>query len=320
MGNSERRLRAEFHGSLVILALVAALPLVLTSVYWQGVVIVSLYYALQAMGWNLVTGYTGQMNLAPAAFAMVGAYGVGLLSHHWGISPWLGVPVGVAAAAGIGLVLGRIVLPLQGAYVALTTLSFAEILRLVIGNSYSVTRGDLGLNVPTVFDGRLPYYYLMLAVVVLVQIALYALMRSRMGLFLQAVRDDEVAAASRGVSIVWWKTLAFVVSSAICGLAGTLYAPFAGLISPELGLILNTGLVVSMVVIGGMGTMIGPIVGALLVYTAGEMLREVGDYHLIVFALLVIVFARFFRGGIWGLLQLGADRLPGRRETGAREG
>ncbi len=309
MGNSERRLRTEFIASLALLALVGLLPLGVTNLYWLGVLVVSLYYALQAIGWNLLTGYTGQMNLAPAAFAMVGAYGVGMLSYHFELPPWVGIPVGVAAAALIGLVLGRIVLRLHGAYVALTTLSFAEILRLVVGNSYSLTRGDLGLNVPVLLDGRLPNYYLMLGAVVVVQVGVYLLLRSRTGLFLQAIRDDEVAAASRGISVVWWKTLAFVLSAAICGLAGTLYAPFAGLISPELGLVLNTGLVISMVVIGGMGTLIGPIAGALLVYVATELLRDVGGYHMVIFALLVILIARFFREGLWGLVTLARARL-----------
>lgn len=314
MGNSEQRLRVEFLASLAVLALVALLPAVLTDHYWRGVVIVSLFFALQAMGWNVLTGYTGQMHLAPAAFAMVGAYGVGLLHYHFGLSLWLGVPVGVLAASAIGLFLGRIVLRLQGAYVALTTLAFAEVLRLVIGNSYELTRGDLGLSLPIAFEHRLAFYYLFVAAVLAVQAGLYLLMRSKVGLYLQAVRDDEIAAAARGIPVVTWKTFGFVVSAAICGFAGALYATFAGLISPEIGLILNTGLIISMVVIGGVATLIGPLVGALLVYTSTEMLRDFGGYHLIVFALLVILIARFFREGLWGLVRLGfARRAPERR-------
>lgn len=318
MGNSEQRLRLEFRVSLGVLALVALLPAVLASPYWLGVVIVSLFFALQAMGWNLLTGYTGQMNLAPAAFAMVGAYGVGLPYYHFGVPLWLGVPVGVAAAALIGLVLGRIVLRLQGAYVALTTLSFAEILRLIIGNSYDVTRGDLGLNLPVVFQHRLAYYYLFVGAVLAVQVGLYVLMRSKVGLYLQAVRDDETAAASRGIPVVTWKTFSFVVSAAICGLAGALYATFAGLISPEIGLILNTGLIISMVVIGGVATLIGPVVGALLVYASTEVLRDFGGYHLIIFALLVILIARFFREGLWGVVRLTLERRATARRAGNR--
>jgi branched-chain amino acid transport system permease protein len=124
------------------------------------------------------------------------------------------------------------------------------------------------------------------------------------GLFLQTIRDDEIAAASRGIPVVYWKTVAFSLSAAICGLAGTLYAHFARLVSPEIGLILQTGLVISMVVIGGIGTMSGPIIGAFLVYLISEALRDAGGYHLIIFALAVILFARFFRDGLWGLVRL----------------
>jgi len=116
-----------------------------------------------------------------------------------------------------------------------------------------------------------------------------------------AIRDDEIGAESRGIHVVRYKTLAFALSCAICGLAGSLYGTFSQLVSPELGLLLQTGLVISMVVIGGMGTLTGPIVGALLVYLSSEWLRTVGNIQLIVFAALVIVFARFFRAGLWGL-------------------
>jgi branched-chain amino acid transport system permease protein len=311
MGNSETRIRVEFWTSLGLLALVALAPLVVTNLYWQGVLVVCMYFAIQSVGWNLLTGYTGQMSLAPAAFAMVGAYGTGLLSYHLQAPPWIGVPSGVLAAFLIGCVLGRAALALRGPYLALTTLAFAEILRLVISNSYGFTRGDLGLNVPGIFDDRLADYYLMLGALVAVQIGVFLLLRSKYGLFLQAIRDDETAADSRGIPVVFWKTAAFALSAAICGLAGGLYAHFARLISPELGLIMQTGFVISMVVIGGIGTMSGPIIGAFLVYLLSEALREAGGYHLVVFALLVILVARFFRAGLWGLVRaLARGALP----------
>lgn len=302
--NSENRTRTEFFASLGFLVLVALAPLVVTNVYWLGVLIVCMYFAMQAIGWNLLTGYTGQMSLAPAAFAMVGAYGTGLMAYHLGSPPWVGIPVGVIAAFAIGVLLGRIALRLSAAYLALTTLAFAEILRLAISNSYDFTRGDLGLNVPGIGDSRLLYYYLMLAALTLVQVGVYLLLKSKYGLYLQAIRDDEVAASSRGIDVVHWKTIAFAVSAAICGLAGTLYAHFAQLVSPELGLVLQTGFVISMVVIGGIGTMSGPIIGAFLVYLVSELLRDAGGYHLIIFSLAVILFARFFRDGLWGLARL----------------
>ncbi len=301
MDSSARRTAVEFRLSLGLLALVAIAPLATDNPYWLGVLIVSMYFALLAAGWNLLAGYTGQFSMAPACFAMIGAYATGLLAYHWQITPSLGIPASIVAAGAIGAALGLIVLRLRGPYLALTTLSFAEIMRLVIGNSYGFTRGDLGLNVPGLLENRLAWYYVFLAVLLAAQGGLYLLLRSRAGLFLQAIRDDEVAAASRGVDVVLWKTVAFTLSTALSGLAGAMYAHFSQLVSPELGLISQTGLVICMVVIGGIGSLIGPLAGALLVYVSSEILREVGGIQLIVFALLVILIARFFREGLWGL-------------------
>ena len=309
---TNRRLRNEFLVSLVILVVVAALPAVVTNAYWQGVIVVSMYFAMLAIAWNILAGYTGQFSLAPAAFGMIGAYTTGLLSYYYGTGYALGIPAAVLVSGGIGLALGRVVLRLRGPYLALTTLSFAEIMRLVISNSIEITRGDLGLNVPGIFQGRLSYYYMMLLVLLLIQVALFYLLCSRAGLYLRAIRDDEIAAASRGVQIVYWKTFAFTLSAAICGLAGALYGHFAQFVSPELGLLSQTGVVISMVVIGGLGTMVGPLIGALLVYVASEFLRDFGNYQLVIFALLVIVFARFFRQGLWGILLTVFGKRPAR--------
>ncbi|HEY4997897.1 MAG TPA: branched-chain amino acid ABC transporter permease [Usitatibacter sp.] len=295
------RLRTDFRASLAVAAALAAVPLFVTSPYWLGILVVSIYFALLALGWNLLAGFTGQFSLAPAAFAMLGAYGTALLDYHWKVPLAIGIPAAIAATAFLGFLLGRIVLRLKGPYLALTTLSFAEIARVVIGNSHEFTRGDQGLNVPTLMESRVGYYYLFLAVLVAVLCGLYALMRGRAGRFWLAIRDDETGAASRGIDVVRYKTLAFALSCAVCGLAGSLYGTFSQLVSPELGLLLQTGLVISMVVIGGMGTLTGPLVGALLVYLSSEWLREVGNIQLIVFSFVVIVFARFLRTGLWGL-------------------
>ncbi|MBB5215915.1 branched-chain amino acid ABC transporter permease [Parapusillimonas granuli] len=297
------KLRNELWLSMLVLAVLAALPLVVHSNYWLGVLIVSMYFAMMSCGWNLLAGYTGQFSLAPAAFAMLGGYATGLFSHHLNAPLWVGLPMAIVIPGLIGLVLGRIVLRLSGAYLALTTLSFAEILRLVIYNSIDFTRGDQGLNVPSLTDSRLAYYYIFLAALVLAVAIVYYVLRRPAGRFLQAIRDDEIGAASRGIDVVRYKTLAFLISCAICGFAGGLYGTFARLVSPELGLIAQTGLVIAMVVIGGMGTLVGPLIGAMLVYTASEILRDVGGIQMIVFSLLVIVFARFFREGLWGLLR-----------------
>jgi branched-chain amino acid transport system permease protein len=289
--------------SFLVLAGLGLLPLAVQSEYWLGILITAVYFAMLAVSWNLLAGITGLFSMAPAAFAMVGAYTTGLLHHHWGWGPLVGVPAAVVVSALVGLALGRVTLRLRGAYLALTTLAFAEILRLVIANSIEITRGDLGLSVSGLFGGaKNPTFYLFLGILTAYQLMLVWLLRTRAGLYFRAIRDDELGAMGRGVDVVRYKTLAFTVSSAGCGLAGALFVHFLQLASPEMGLILQTGLVISMVVIGGMGTATGPLVGTVLVEVASEALRAVGVRHMLVFALVVILMGRFFRDGLVGLL------------------
>src|SRR5438045_2245521 len=145
-----------------LLCLVALLPLGVRDPYWLGVLILSMYFALISSGWNLLAGYTGQFSLAPATFAMLGAYTTGLACQYAGAPPWLGILAAVAASSAIGALLALVVMRLSGPYLALTTLSFAEIARLVIANSYNFTRGDLGLGVPGILQSRVAWYYLFL--------------------------------------------------------------------------------------------------------------------------------------------------------------
>lgn len=301
MGAPRRHFDSDLALSLALIAVLALLPLGLRSPYWLGVVIVAMYFALQSAGWNLLAGYTGQFSLAPAAFAMLGAYATAIPAFHWHWPLWIDLPLSAIVPAIVGVLLGGLVMRLSGAYLALTTLAFGEILRLVVRNSIDFTRGDLGLDVPNLLHSTIGNYYLFVGVLFAITVLLYWGLRTRAGLFLRAIRDDEIGAMSRGIAIVKWKTVAFALSCAICGFAGGLYGVFSGLIAPTLGLILETGLVISMVVIGGMGTLAGPIIGALLVYVSSEVLRDVGNVQMIVFATLVIIFARFFRDGLWGI-------------------
>ena len=306
------RLAFDVRAALACCALVAVLPAVVTGAYAQGIILVSVYFALLALAWNALAGYTGQFSLAPAAFAMIGGYTTALLDFYWHVPLALGIPAAVISSAVFGLALGKLVLNLSGPYLSLTTLAFAEIARVAIGNSHEFTRGDQGMHVATLTDNRLGYYYVFLAALVVVVVLLYAVLRGRLGRFMTAVRDDPVGAESRGIDVVRVKLVVFCMSCAICGLAGSLYGTFSQLVSPELGLLQQTGLVLSMVVIGGMGSLTGSILGALLVYLCSEWLRGFGDIQVLVFGLLVILFARWVPGGLWGLL---LARLAARRRA-----
>ncbi|WP_427912413.1 branched-chain amino acid ABC transporter permease [Ramlibacter sp. MMS24-I3-19] len=298
----QQRLRFDMQAALVVCGVIALLPLVVTGPYTLGIILVSVYFAVQALAWNLLAGYTGQFSLAPAAFAMLGGYTTALLDYYLHVPLALGIPAAVVVTAILGLVLGKLVLNLSGPYLSLTTLAFAEIARVVVGNSYDFTRGDQGMHVATLTESRLGYYYIFLATLLAVLVLLYLLLRGRHGRFMMAVRDDPVGAESRGIDVVGVKRIAFCLSCAICGLAGSLYGTFSQLVSPELGLLQQTGLVLSMVVIGGMSSLTGAIVGAVLVYLGSEWLRGFGNIQVIVFALLVILFARYVPGGLWGAL------------------
>ena len=295
------RLRFDMGAALAICAALALVPLFVSGPYALGIILVSIYFAIIALGWNLLAGYTGQFSLAPAAFAMIGGYTTALLGHYLHVPLALGIPAAIVSAALFGWVLGKLVLNLSGPYLSLTTLAFAEIARVVIGNSHEFTRGDQGMHVATLTQSRIGYYYIFLGTLVAVLVLLYGLLRGRLGRFMMAVRDDPIGASSRGVDVVRIKTIAFCISCALCGLAGSLYGTFSQLVSPELGLLQQTGLVLSMVVIGGMSSLTGALLGALLVYLSSEWLRGFGDVQIIVFALLVILFARYLPGGLWGL-------------------
>jgi len=304
------RLRFDVRATLVICAALALVPLAVTGPYALGIILVSIYFAIIALAWNLLAGYAGQFSLAPAAFAMIGAYTTALLDHYWKVPLSLGIPAAVVSTALLGWVLGKLVLKLSGPYLSLTTLAFAEIARVVIGNSHEFTRGDQGMHVATLTHSRVAYYYIFLATLVAVVAVLYAMLRGRLGRFMTALRDDPVGASSRGIDVVRTKSIAFCVSCALCGLAGSLYGTFSQLVSPELGLLQQTGLVLAMVVIGGMSSLTGGVAGAILVYLSSEWMRGFGNVQIIVFALLVIVFARYLPGGLWGLV---AGRLQGGR-------
>lgn len=283
-----------------LLLLLAPLPLLGLSVYWQGVVITALYMSILAINWNLLAGFTGLFSLAPAGFAMLGGYVTALLWTFGGVPPLIGIPAGLIVCSVVGFVVGILTLRLKGPYFALTTLAFAEILRIVALNSYDITNGEIGLKVPALFDSQSSYYFMFLLVVAVVMTAMHWLLGQPCGLYLRAIRNDETGARARGVRTVFWKVFAFTVSAGVSGFAGALFAHYVIIVSPSMGHLLVTGLVMSMVVIGGMGTLLGPLVGAVLVNVSSEYLRAAGDFQHIVFPLLVILFARFCREGIVG--------------------
>ena len=302
----------------VIVAAAAMLPLIFGS-YFIHVYTIGFYYVILAVSWNLLAGFTGQFALATHAFASIGGYCSALLVIYSGVPIWLGIPIGMLSAGLVGALLGGLTLKMRKIYLALATWAFAESYRLFISSEYKWTRGDLGLNTPLVFDTAdpLPYYFLLLVATALTLWAVYEILKSRIGFYLRAIRDDEEAAQSMGVNTVRWKLFAFTVSSMLAGLAGALYGHYIGLLSPVGIKFYEMALIIIMVCTGGMRSFWGPVIGALFIQVVSEMLRYSADVvqdvstlardfaenRMVIFAVLVILLMRFYREGIDGMLR-----------------
>jgi branched-chain amino acid transport system permease protein len=305
----------------LVLALI--LPLFAQS-YWLHVFIVAYFYALLAASWALLAGYGGQFSFGHMALMAIGGYTSGLLGTYLGTSPLVGIFIGTLTAGLTGLVIGFLVLRFKAAYLALFTIAFSEILRLIIKGESEFTRGDQGLSVSPLFGqdiiSRVPYYYTMLAVLVICLILMYWMANSRVGLFLRAVREDEEAAAARGVDVVRYKILAFVVTSMIAGLAGGFFAHYITILTPNILVIPQMGLVIAMAIIGGVESLMAAAIGGILIQVGLELLREFEAWRLVIFGALLILTLRFARNGLVAPLLIRLQGAGPRAELRAGSG
>ena len=300
----------------LLLAIGAGFPLIFQD-YWLYVAIIALYYALLSSSWSMLAGQVGIISFSHAAFAAVGAYTSALLSIEQGWPIALGIPTGALIAAVVGLGIGALTLRMSGPYLALTTLAFSEIFRIFLTAEYELTRGSYGLTVPLMADGdKVLSYYIGFSLLVLSILILSLLLKTRMGLFLLAMREDEDGAATRGVDTVRYRLYAFVITSAFAGLAGGFYAHVVGLVSPRMTMIGEMGRILAMGVFGGLESLIGAALGAVALQFLTEYLREFEQWRLAIFGGLVLVTLRFSPEGIlpksYELVHRMVDRITGR--------
>lgn len=295
------------------LLLVAAVFPLLFKGYWLYVIIIGLYYAMLSSSWAMLAGQVGIISFAHAAFAAIGAYTSALLVIHFSLPIPLAMAAGSLAAAIFGLGIGALTLKMRGPYLALTTLAFSEILRIFLTAEYSLTRGSYGLEVPLIAGGDKFYcYYVGLSLLLFTLITLSLTLRSKLGLFLLAMREDEDGAATRGVNTVHYRLIAFVLTSSFAGLAGGFYAHVIGLVSPRMTMISEMGLVLAMSVFGGLESLLGAALGALALQTLTEYLRAFEEWRLAIFGALVLLTLRFTPQGILPRMAEIADWLLNR--------
>ena len=284
---------------LIGLIVIAAAPWLLSTGYWRGILVLCAMNVLLALSLNLVLGYTGQLNLGQSAFFGIGAYVSTILIQSYGWNFWLAALAAVAAAGLVGVALAAFAVRLRGHYLAIASLGFAVITYQVLVNWESVTQGVRGIYgiLPPV-PNTVALFYLVAGIGLVVYFLLDNLVRSPVGDTLRAIREDEISAASLGVNAALWKAFAFGLGAAIAGLAGCFYPGFVGTLVPDAFGIVESFTMMAMVIVGGMGTMVGPVIGAVVLTFLPELLRGFGELRLMIYGLALTLVVLFMPGGI----------------------
>jgi branched-chain amino acid transport system permease protein len=318
-------------GLLGTALVIALLPVVFTDSYWRTNFIVCAINVVLAIGLDFVLGFAGQLNLGQSAFYGIGAYASTLLITRLGVPFWIAFVGGMALAGIAGMLLSAFAVRLRGHYLAIASLGFADITYQILLNWISLTQGPLGIyaiappppmaapGLPSIeFSNLANLFYLIAGFAVLCYLALRQLVCSPVGEALTAVREDELSAAALGIDTRAWKVFAFGIGSAIAGGAGCFYASFVGTLVPDAFFVTESFTILAMVIVGGTGTLIGPVCGAILLTVLPELLRGLGDLRLIVYGVALTLAVLFMPGGMVQAGRLVAARLRDLLRGGAR--
>jgi branched-chain amino acid transport system permease protein len=311
---------------LVLLAILALLPLVLQDPYYLHLVIMVLMWVAIGTGWNIISGYAGQVLFGAAAFYGVGAYTAALLVNNWEISAWWGLPLGAMLCVLLAVPFGWICFRLRGPYFALATLALNEIFRYIAMTWESFTQGMVGIIIMQSFVSKVPYYYVALAVAAGSVITVALVTRSKWGYFFVSIREDQDASESLGINTQYYKMLALCLAAFFIGLTGALYTVYSGFIDPKIVFSLHDVSIMAILVgiVGGVATVYGPVVGAFIMVALQELFRSggfgvlaaisaqtgspimvtitkyVSEAHVFSFGILVVVVIRFLPNGVVG--------------------
>ncbi|RJF92805.1 hypothetical protein D3871_27565 [Noviherbaspirillum saxi] len=320
-------------GVVAVLLLGLLLPVVVHDEFILHSLIMVFYFAYLASAWNLMCGYVGQVSFGHSVFSGIGGYVSVLLLTAAGITPWLGMLVGGVLSAVVAVLIGYPTMRLRGPYFALTTIAFAEIIRIWFENTDTIfgiaIKGAEGLSVPLVgtdwtvfqFESKVPYYYIILVMLAIIVGMTAAMERSRLGACLKAIRGDRDAAESLGINPAKYTLMAYALSAFMTALGGSFYAMFIRYINPErnMGVELSIDMAL-MSIIGGQGTVIGPLVGALFLAPVAELSRtylggQLIGLHLVLYGLVLILAVLYLPKGLvhplmrpWNVCKAGLAR------------
>lgn len=308
----------------VLAVLLLIFPIAVQNGYYQHIAVICGLYIVLTLSLNLVSGFAGQLSMGHAAFYGIGAYVTALLMTKAGMNFWVTIIFSMLISGLFGFVLGLPTSRLRGDYLTIVTLGAGEIVRLFLTNQDELTNGPMGVSgigSPSIFGISLAsdtaFYYMVLTLVVLVVIFMSRLINSGFGLAMMTIREDEIAAQSIGIKPMKYKLAAFVLAAMIAGIAGSFYATYTSYVSPNTFLFNDSATILAMMVLGGIGSIPGSIIGATVLSVLPEVLRKFSDYRMIIYGLAMIVMMNFKPTGFYGQekrvknsykLQLGGDR------------
>jgi branched-chain amino acid transport system permease protein len=312
--------RTSFIGYVIGIGVVALLPVVIRSEYDIHIFVMVWIFSLLVIGFNFRFGYIGQLSLGHGAFFAIGAYASALATLKWGVSFWIGLPFAALVAGVFGFVIGMIALRWRSHFFVIATICFNMIIYILILNWVSLTNGPVGIgSIPApslggmAFSTKVHFYYLVFLFVLGALWFTKKVVSSPVGRAFAAIRENEPLAESVGISAYSFATLAFVISTAMAGMAGSFYAHYVTYISPEIDEFSVMISILVMVVLGGKGTVLGPVIGAVIFTFLPEYLRFAKDLRLPIFGLILILGIVFLPRGIITLPRLIRSRWSDKR-------
>ena len=286
-------------GAAAFVAVMALLPIVFASNYLIGVLTVSVIYGIWAVTWDFMSGLTGRENFGHSLFIGVGAYTAGFMNTSFGFNGWWSLPAAMLMAMLFALLIGLPTLRLKGPYFALAMLSGAVIMQRLMLIFWEHTGGEEGINGLTpLIRSQLGFYYFALGTLVAITVLLLALARSNWGLILRAIRGDEATCQAAGINVTFYKIASLLISAAFAGAGGAMYAHYQLQVSPQLFAVVTSITIITMVYVGGMASIYGPVGGAILLVLMTELLRNFGEWRLMVYSCTLILILFFVPGGL----------------------
>lgn len=295
-----KKIYKNYTQALIAVASLLAFPLVSSNPYILSILIMANIYSINAMAWNFSAIVAGQMNLGQALFMGIAAYTSALLFKYLNFGPWMCLPIALLAALACAFALGLPSIRVRGPYLLIITFAICQIAMLSFARGGGITGGEEGLSgMYRIVNDPIFNYFISLILMVFAAISLRKILNSRLGLSLRSIADDEVAAETMGVNPTRSKLLAFIIASLLGGLSGWFYAFYQQSVNPSLFSIQENFLMLMGTVIGGPGTIAGPITGSYFIAITTEYLRPLGYYRLLVYSALMVLIPLFLPGGLY---------------------